>query len=144
MSEIVEVQEILSESPKPPVEVAPPVAPVQTPATAASVEAAPVKTPEYVTTGFLYKVVFVVAIMTSLLTVFTYDRVYATKVMVFDLQDYLTKIRTDAANNKLTPDQFKTRLDVLESNVLSVPKNTIIITGDVILGKNAKRLVIPE
>jgi hypothetical protein len=104
----------------------------------------PSKAPDYVTPGFLYTVVCVVALLSSLLTVFAYDRVYATKILVFDLQDYLTKIRTDAANNKLTQEQYKARLDVLETSVLAVPKNTIIFTGDVILGKNAKRLVVPE
>lgn len=115
--------------------------PVQTaPATPATPA---VRAPEYVTVGLLYKVVFLVAIMSSLSAVFTYDRVFATKVQVFDLQEYLTKIRTDSANNKLTPEQYKGRLDRLESSVMSVPKNTIIITGDVILGKNAKRLNVP-
>ncbi len=101
------------------------------------------KAPDYVTLGTLYKVVFLVAILSSFLGVFAYDRIFATKIVVFDLQDYLTKLRTDAVDNKLTPEQYKARLDRLESTVMSVPKNTIIVTGDVILGKNAKRLNVP-
>jgi hypothetical protein len=101
------------------------------------------KAPEYVTLGTLYKVVFLVAILSSFLAVFAYDRIFATKIAVFDLQDYLTKLRTDAVDNKLTPEQYKARLDRLESTVMSVPNNTIIVTGDVILGKNAKRLNVP-
>lgn len=118
------------------VEVAPPVAnqPAAVPV---------VKTPEYVTVGYMYKIAFLVAIMSSILAVFTYDRVFATKIVVFDLQDYLKKISTDAANNNLTPEQYEGRLNRMESSIMSVPKNTIIITGDAILGKNAKTLNVP-
>jgi hypothetical protein len=118
-----------------------PIAAAQAPAAPPVVPAA--KAPEYVTLGTLYKVVFLVAILSSFLAVFAYDRIFATKIAVFDLQDYLTKLRTDAVDNKLTPEQYKARLDRLESTVMSVPNNTIIVTGDVILGKNAKRLSVP-
>jgi hypothetical protein len=118
-----------------------PIAAAQAPSAPPVVPA--VKAPEYVTLGTLYKVVFLVAILSSFLAVFAYDRIFATKIAVFDLQDYLTKLRTDAVDNKLTPEQYKARLDRLESTVMSVPNNTIIVTGDVILGKNAKRLNVP-
>jgi hypothetical protein len=118
-----------------------PIAAAQAPSAPPVVPAA--KAPEYVTLGTLYKVVFLVAILSSFLAVFAYDRIFATKIAVFDLQDYLTKLRTDAVDNKLTPEQYKARLDRLESTVMSVPNNTIIVTGDVILGKNAKRLSVP-
>jgi len=99
--------------------------------------------PEYVTSGRMFIIVILVSILSSMLAVFAYDRAFATKVVVFDLQGYLTKIRTDATEGKINSDQLKSRMDVLENTVLSVPKNTIIVTGDVVLGKNAKRLDVP-
>lgn len=122
------------------------------PALAASSDAAPQapvaepvkpKTPEYVTVGFMYKFVLVAALLSSCLAVFVYDRMFATKILVFDLQQYLMKIRSDAVSNKLTPEEFKARLDRMETAVTSVPKGTVVITGDVILGDNARQLEVP-
>lgn len=113
-----------------------------TPAIAPAVEPVKAKAPEYVTVGFMYKFVLIVAILSSCLAVFVYDRMFATKILVFDLQQYLTKIRSDAVSNKLTPEEFKARLDRMEAAVTSVPKGTVVITGDVVLGDYAKQLEV--
>jgi hypothetical protein len=81
----------------------------------------------------------------SALTLFAYDRFYATKVAVFDFAGYIEKTRNDVATGKIDNNQMLARLDEVKKMLDSMPSNVIVLAGDTILGnpKKVQKLVLP-
>lgn len=97
----------------------------------------------WVTFSTMIKAVAIVSLLTSSLSLLVYDRMFATKIMAYDLPGFNDRCRDDLLTGKISLDQYKERLDALDVGVNGVPRNTVVITGDVVLGKHAKRLNIP-
>lgn len=112
-------------------------------ASAGSQQTRPMGKEGWVTFGTMIKAIAVVSILTSSLSLLVYDRLFATKIMAYDLPGFNDRCRDDLLTGKITLEQYEERLDALDVGVNGVPRNTVVITGDVVLGKHAKRLAIP-
>lgn len=89
--------------------------------------------------------VFIISVAVSALTLFAYDRFYATKVAVFDFSGYLEKIRGEAMAGKIDNNQMLARLDDVKKMLDSMPGNVVVLSGDTILGKpkRVQKLELP-
>lgn len=100
---------------------------------------------EYVTTKFFYQTVVVVSLVASVLSLFVYDRFFATKIATFDFPGYLMSVREKMALAGNAADAEKvlmTGLSTAENIVKNVPRNYVVISGDAILGDSKPALVL--
>ncbi|HOS58864.1 MAG TPA: hypothetical protein PK661_02100 [Syntrophorhabdaceae bacterium] len=83
----------------------------------------------------LFVVCLIVAISTisSALSVFVYDKFFATHIMAVDIKGYLATQRDRYLEGKINDEQLAKSLDYLESYVNTLPKNKKIIMGDVVV-----------
>ncbi len=84
-------------------------------------------------------VAIVVSVITSVLLAFVYDRYFAVKIVAVDLKGYVARQRDLYAKGKITEDEFKRSMDDLETVIGNVPKNTVVLTSDVVV-RNAKAI----
>lgn len=83
--------------------------------------------------------VLILNILVSSGTVFLYDRYFAPKIVAVDLQGYIAKQKDLFLDGKIDEEQFRLNIDRLEKAIDEVPKNKIILTGDVVI-RNAEVL----
>ena len=107
--------------------------------------AADAPSPDESSVSISYWGVFIICVAVSALTLFAYDRFYATKVAVFDFAGYIEKTRNDVATGKIDNNQMLARLDEVKKMLDSMPSNVIVLAGDTILGnpKKVQKLVLP-
>jgi len=83
--------------------------------------------------------VLILNILVSSGTVFLYDRYFAPKIVSVDLKGYISKQKDLFLDGKINEEQFRQNIDRLEKAIDEVPKNKIILTGDVVI-RNAEVL----
>ncbi len=84
-----------------------------------------------------------VAIFVSTATVFVYDRFFATKITVFDMQGYLHGIKVLYMQNKITEADVNKYLDLMDQAVKNRPKNEVILGAEVVYGGRFKKIPYP-
>lgn len=102
-----------------------------------------------VTWGTLVFTVVLVSLLSSIGSIFLYDRFFATKFVSFDLPGYLKSLQIEAGKagpgqEKDMAEKMQKSLAKVEKLILSQPKNVVVLSGDVVLGdsKPVKRLDI--
>jgi|GEM_PF-744413 len=89
--------------------------------------------------GFFVIVVVINLVLTSGL-IFLYDRFMAPKIVAVDIKGFVEKQRDLYVAKKINDEQLKANLDAMEKKIKSMPKNTIMISADVMVGENAKTI----
>lgn len=64
---------------------------------------------------------------------FVYDRYYATKITVIDLQGYVREQKALINSGAITEEQWRDSLDRLDQTMKTLPANQAIISKDVVL-----------
>lgn len=83
------------------------------------------------------------ALISSLLTVailVVYDSYFAQKIVALDVKGYIAEQRDLFLTGKINEDQLKKSFDRLEQVKEKVPKNRVIILGDVLVRKNVEEI----
>ncbi|NVN92092.1 MAG: hypothetical protein HXX11_16030 [Desulfuromonadales bacterium] len=83
------------------------------------------------------------ALISSLLTVAilaVYDNFYAQKIVALDVKGYIAEQRDQFLTGKINEEQLKASFDRLEQVKERVPKNRVIILGDVLVRKNVEEI----
>jgi len=73
-------------------------------------------------------------------TLAAYDQFYAQKVVALDVKGYVAEQRDLFLAGKINEDELKRNFDKLEQVKEKVPKNKIIILGDVLVRKNVEEI----
>jgi hypothetical protein len=84
--------------------------------------------------GLLAIIIFINITVTFTL-LFVYDRYFAQKIVAVDLKGFLEEQRDQFLGKKINEEQLKANIDVMEGKIKSMPKNKIMILGDVVVGK---------
>lgn len=74
-----------------------------------------------------------VALITSFASVYSYDRWYAQKMVAIDIKGYIAQQRENYIAGKMNDEELKRSFDRLESVVLAIPKNKVVIMGDAVV-----------
>ena len=74
-----------------------------------------------------------VALITSVASVYSYDRWYAQKIVAVDIKGYIAQQRDNYMAGKLTDEELKRSFDHLENVVIAIPKNRVVIMGDAVV-----------
>ena len=86
----------------------------------------------------MYAVFLSVAAMTGILA--AYDNYFAQKIVALDVKGYIAGQRDLYLNGKITDAELKESFDRLEKVKERVPKNRVIILGDVLVRKNVEEI----
>ena len=73
---------------------------------------------------------------------YVYHRHYAVQVVSIDLKGHVKELKEDYASRKITEEQFRSRLDDLETLVKLLPDNYVVLTSDVVV-KNGGKTIKP-
>jgi len=87
----------------------------------------------------LYAVLLSIVAMIGILVV--YDNYYAQKIVALDVKGYIAEQRDLFLAGKINEDQLKKSFDRLEQVKERVPKNRVIILGDVLVRKNVEEII---
>ena len=95
--------------------------------------------PGYVTWGTLLFTVILVSLLSSAGSVYLYHRFFAIRLASFDLPGYLKGVQTEAAKagpaqEKEMGEKIQKSMTAVEKLLTSQTKNTVILSGEVILG----------
>lgn len=71
------------------------------------------------------------SIATSAMTLWLYDKKFATKVVAVDLKGYIEQQAIDFASGKITQEQSTKNIIQLGETMKNIPANTVVITSDV-------------
>ena len=74
-----------------------------------------------------------VALITSVASVYSYDRWYAQKIVAVDIKGYIAQQRDNYMAGKLTDEELRRSFDHLENVVIAIPKNRVVIMGDAVV-----------
>lgn len=69
-----------------------------------------------------------------------YDNYFAQKIVALDVKGYIAEQRDLYLSGKINDDQLKESFDRLEKVKERVPKNKVIILGDVLVRKNVEEI----
>lgn len=72
-----------------------------------------------------------VSVATSAMTLWVYDRKFATKIVSYDLKGYVEQQALDFAAGKITQEQSTQNIIKLGETMKNVPANIAVITSDV-------------
>lgn len=86
----------------------------------------------------------VLSLAVSSVAIFIYDRFFIQKIVVFDLKGFIQEQKTLYLKGMITEEDFKTNLDVLEEYLNKVPKNKLVVLGDMVVRHNAEVLPPPS
>lgn len=110
----------------------------------------------YVTWGTMIYTLVLMCFLSSGITIYVYDKYYAPKFLSFDLAGYLKNVQSDLAKSMSTEQSAESRkiqenklaaeMIALEKLISEQPTNTIILSGDVVLGnsKPVKKIQPPS
>jgi len=70
-----------------------------------------------------------------------YDNYFAQKIVALDVKGYITEQRDLYLGGKITDAELKESFDRLEKVKEKVPKNKVIILGDVLVRKNVEEII---
>lgn len=85
----------------------------------------------------------VISIAISSASVFVYDRFFVQKIVVFDLRGFMQEQKTLYLKGMITDEDFKANLDTLETYLNTVPKNKLVVLGEMVVKHNAEVLPAP-
>lgn len=74
-----------------------------------------------------------VALITSFASLYSYDRWYAQKLVAVDIKGYIAQQRDNYIAGKMNDEELKRSFDRLESVVIAIPKNKVVIMGDAVV-----------
>lgn len=74
-----------------------------------------------------------VALITSFASLYSYDRWYAQKLVAVDIKGYIAQQRENYIAGKMNDEELKRSFDRLESVVIAIPKNKVVIMGDAVV-----------
>ena len=77
----------------------------------------------------------VLGVLFSVGSLFIYHRYYAPKIVAVDLNAYVTEQRVLFLKGEIGEEELKDNFDRLERVISSLPKGTVALRGDVVLGK---------
>ena len=73
---------------------------------------------------------------------YLYHRHYAVQIVSIDLKGHIKSLKEDYVSRKITEQQFRQKLDDLESLVEQFPDNYVVLTSDVVV-KNGGKTIKP-
>ena len=76
-----------------------------------------------------------IGVLVSISSLFVYHRYYAPKIVAVDLNGYVTQQRILFLKGEIGEEELKENFDKLERVISGLPKGTIALRGDVVLGK---------
>lgn len=85
----------------------------------------------------LLGVILFISVLTSILSVFVYDRYFAQKIVAVDIKGYIAEQRDLYVAGKINDEQLKQNIDRLEKVLADIPKNKVVIMGDAVI-RNAE------
>lgn len=91
-----------------------------------------------------WRAVIKILLINALLTIgilAAYDRLCAQKIVALDVKGYIAEQRDLFLAGKINEDQLKKSFDRLEQVKERVPKNRVIILGDVLVRKNVEEII---
>ena len=88
----------------------------------------------------LFVIIVVINLVLTSGLIFLYDRFIAPKIVAVDIKGFVEKQRDLYVAKKIDDEQLKANLDAMEKKIKSMPKNTIMISADVMVGENAKTI----
>jgi hypothetical protein len=97
-------------------------------------------TPRKITVGYLD--VIVITLIIALLTVFVYDRFFATRVVMVDLTGFVREQKELLARGKIDQAEVSANLARLQTYIKNQPKNLMVITKAVVLA-NGREIPLP-
>ena len=108
--------------------------------------------PMQVTMGILYATVVIVSLMTSVLSVFVYDRFFATRIGTYDLPGHVlwlrnnlvAKMQSGAINEQQAQELMAKDLEGVNTIIKALPRNVIVISGDTVIGSPKRLITIPD
>jgi hypothetical protein len=108
--------------------------------------------PLTVTILTLYSTVIIVSLLTSALSIFAYDRLYATHIGSYDLpghilwlrNDLVAKIQSGSVNEQQAKDLMAKDLDGVSAMIKALPSNLIVLSGDTVIGTPKRLVSIPD
>jgi hypothetical protein len=68
-----------------------------------------------------------IALITSFASLYSYDRWFALKIVAVDIRGYIAQQRDSYLAGKMTEDELKRSFYRLESVVIAIPKNKVVI-----------------
>ena len=77
----------------------------------------------------------VLGVLVSISSLFVYHRYYAPKIVAVDLNGYVTQQRILFLKGEIGEEELKENFDKLERVISGLPKGTVALRGDVVLGK---------
>ena len=83
--------------------------------------------------------VIIICLIVSILVVYAYDRFFAQKIVTFDLKGFIKEQKELYMKGEIDDAQFKRNVDRVEALLNTVPRNRVVIMGDVVL-KGAEKL----
>ena len=75
----------------------------------------------------------VVSLLISLFSIYVYDYFFAPKIVAVDIKGYVAEQRALYLSGKIDDATLKNNLERLQRKIDSIPKNKIVITGDVVV-----------
>lgn len=88
----------------------------------------------------LFVIIVVINLVLTSGLIFLYDRFIAPKIVAVDIKGFVEKQRDLYVARKINDEQLKANLDAMEKKIKSMPKNTIMISADVMVGEHAKTI----
>lgn len=87
--------------------------------------------------GILMTAVICVAV--SVLSLVTYDRFFATKIVALDTTTYLKEVQTEYVKGKMSDEELDKRLTRIKDILNKQPSNSVVINAEVVM-RNAQRI----
>lgn len=85
-------------------------------------------------------ITFIISIVVSCGIVFFYDRYVSVRIVGVDLRGFIEDQRDMYLAGKITDEQLRANLDAMEKKINSMPKNRVMISADMLVGKNAETM----
>lgn len=86
----------------------------------------------------LFKTVFI-CLFISVISLITYDRFYATKIVALDTTTYLKEVQAEYIKGKMSDQDLENKLAKIKDALNAQPKNSVVLNAEVVM-KNAKRI----
>lgn len=86
--------------------------------------------------------VFVVSILSSVLSVIVYHYFFAVKIAVIDLSGYLLALKNLYVSQKISDEELKARVDAFVNVIKQNEGKYIILNAESVLGKNRNLVVL--
>lgn len=86
--------------------------------------------------GIMSLLVIIIAInvVATLAMLYVYDRYYAQKIVAVDMKGFLDEQRDQFIGKKINEKQLNENMYEMEHKIKSMPKNKVMIMGEVVIG----------